>query len=113
LLLTPNCSNVPRWMPHFLLNRRGAPDCRTPCSDFGRIAWKSLEFLLHFFGRNSAMNMLRTVDVPRFDLENNGALDASAGKRYGPGGAVEVLGMRPTTLSSRLDAMEIKPKRRY
>jgi PAS domain S-box-containing protein len=36
------------------------------------------------------------------------ALDASGGKISGPGGAAEILGLRPTTLSSRIRALEIR-----
>jgi transcriptional regulator with GAF, ATPase, and Fis domain len=38
------------------------------------------------------------------------ALEQAAGKVSGPGGAAELLGMRPTTLSSRLKAMGITRK---
>ncbi len=36
------------------------------------------------------------------------ALQKSAGKIYGPGGAAELLGMRPTTLTSKIAALGIK-----
>jgi transcriptional regulator with GAF, ATPase, and Fis domain len=36
------------------------------------------------------------------------ALDRSGGKIYGPGGAAEILGMRPTTLSSKISALHIR-----
>jgi transcriptional regulator with GAF, ATPase, and Fis domain len=36
------------------------------------------------------------------------ALQKSGGKIYGPGGAAELLGMRPTTLSSKIAALGIK-----
>jgi transcriptional regulator with GAF, ATPase, and Fis domain len=36
------------------------------------------------------------------------ALQRSRGKIYGPGGAAEILGMRPTTLSSKIAALQIK-----
>jgi transcriptional regulator with GAF, ATPase, and Fis domain len=36
------------------------------------------------------------------------ALQRSGGKIYGPGGAAEILGMRPTTLSSKIAALHIK-----
>ncbi|MEQ9410202.1 MAG: sigma 54-interacting transcriptional regulator [Fuerstiella sp.] len=39
------------------------------------------------------------------------ALDAAHGKIYGPGGAAELLGIRPTTLNSRLTAMGIRKSR--
>ena len=40
------------------------------------------------------------------------ALERSGGKVYGSGGAAEVLGIRPTTLASRLRALGIQPSRR-
>ncbi len=36
------------------------------------------------------------------------ALERSRGKIYGPGGAAEILGMRPTTLSSKIATLQIK-----
>jgi transcriptional regulator with GAF, ATPase, and Fis domain len=36
------------------------------------------------------------------------ALKQSDGKVFGPGGAAEILGMRPTTLASRLKALGLK-----
>jgi transcriptional regulator with GAF, ATPase, and Fis domain len=36
------------------------------------------------------------------------ALERSVGKIYGPGGAAEILGVRPTTLTSRIAALKIK-----
>jgi transcriptional regulator with GAF, ATPase, and Fis domain len=36
------------------------------------------------------------------------ALERSGGKIYGPGGAAEILGMRPTTLTSKIAALRIK-----
>jgi transcriptional regulator with GAF, ATPase, and Fis domain len=38
------------------------------------------------------------------------ALEKSGGKIYGKGGAAELLGLRPTTLSSRIAALGIKRK---
>jgi transcriptional regulator with GAF, ATPase, and Fis domain len=38
------------------------------------------------------------------------ALAKSGGKVYGKGGAAELLGLRPTTLSSRIAALGIKRK---
>jgi len=41
------------------------------------------------------------------------ALEASAGKVFGPGGAAERLGLKPTTLASRIKRLGIqKPPRR-
>jgi hypothetical protein len=36
------------------------------------------------------------------------ALQESGGKIYGPSGAAEFLGMRPTTLTSKIAALRIK-----
>ena len=36
------------------------------------------------------------------------ALQKSGGKIYGPKGAAELLGMRPTTLTSKIAALKIK-----
>jgi len=38
------------------------------------------------------------------------ALDQSGGKVSGPGGAAELLGMKPTTLSSRMKTLGLKCK---
>ena len=38
------------------------------------------------------------------------ALKATHGKVFGPGGAAELLGMKPTTLASRLKALGIDRK---
>ena len=40
------------------------------------------------------------------------ALEACAGKVFGPGGAAEMLDIRPTTLASRIKALEIVPRSR-
>jgi transcriptional regulator with GAF, ATPase, and Fis domain len=39
------------------------------------------------------------------------ALEAANGKIYGAGGAAELLGMKPTTLSSRLQSLGIRKMR--
>ena len=39
------------------------------------------------------------------------ALDEAQGRIYGPGGAAELLGLRPTTLLSRLNALGLRPTR--
>jgi transcriptional regulator with GAF, ATPase, and Fis domain len=46
------------------------------------------------------------VELERQSIEE--ALQKSGGKIYGPGGAAELLGMRPTTLSSKIGALGIK-----
>lgn len=47
-------------------------------------------------------------DLQRANLRR--ALESAEGKVYGPGGAAELLGIRPTTLNSRLKALGIKAK---
>jgi len=46
------------------------------------------------------------LELERQSIEE--ALRKSGGKIYGPGGAAELLGMRPTTLSSKIGALGIK-----
>jgi transcriptional regulator with GAF, ATPase, and Fis domain len=46
------------------------------------------------------------LELERRSIEE--ALQKSGGKIYGPGGAAEMLGMRPTTLSSKIAALGIK-----
>jgi transcriptional regulator with GAF, ATPase, and Fis domain len=46
------------------------------------------------------------VELERQSIQD--ALQKSSGKIYGPGGAAELLGMRPTTLSSKIAALGIK-----
>ena len=46
------------------------------------------------------------LDLERQSIQE--ALHKSGGKIYGPGGAAELLGMRPTTLSSKIAALGIK-----
>jgi transcriptional regulator with GAF, ATPase, and Fis domain len=38
------------------------------------------------------------------------ALKQTGGKIFGPGGAAELLGMKPTTLASRITALKLNPK---
>ena len=40
------------------------------------------------------------------------ALEACAGKVFGPGGAAEMLDIKPTTLASRIKALGIAPRQR-
>jgi transcriptional regulator with GAF, ATPase, and Fis domain len=40
------------------------------------------------------------------------ALAAANGKVFGPGGAAELLDLKPTTLASRMKALGIQPERR-
>jgi DNA-binding NtrC family response regulator len=39
------------------------------------------------------------------------ALEQTKGKVFGPGGAAELLGVKPTTLASRISALGLNPKR--
>ncbi|MFN7734201.1 MAG: sigma 54-interacting transcriptional regulator [Pirellula sp.] len=58
---------------------------------------------------HQATEKILTVDEMRnFERENiRRALAATGGRVYGQGGAAELLGMRPTTLASRIKALEI------
>jgi transcriptional regulator with GAF, ATPase, and Fis domain len=46
------------------------------------------------------------LELERASIVN--ALERSGGKIYGPGGAAEILGMRPTTLTSKIAALRIR-----
>jgi transcriptional regulator with GAF, ATPase, and Fis domain len=48
------------------------------------------------------------LESQRVDI--NAALAKTGGRIYGKGGAAELLGLRPTTLSSRISALGIKRK---
>ena len=57
----------------------------------------------------SEADVLTDAQVRRFERENlQRAIEASGGKIHGPDGAAELLGVKPTTLTSRLRAMGIK-----
>jgi transcriptional regulator with GAF, ATPase, and Fis domain len=54
--------------------------------------------------------ILTAEEVKRMERDNMmRALEQAAHKIYGPGGAAELLGMKPTTLLSRLKALGIQP----
>jgi transcriptional regulator with GAF, ATPase, and Fis domain len=55
---------------------------------------------------------VRTQDELRAEERKNilAALEQTNGKVFGPGGAAELLGMRPTTLASRLRALGLQRK---
>ncbi|HWB00663.1 MAG TPA: sigma 54-interacting transcriptional regulator, partial [Pirellulales bacterium] len=56
--------------------------------------------------------VLSRSDLLRLEKENlEGALAAANGKIYGPRGAAELLGMRPTTLASRMRTLGIRKPR--
>lgn len=74
---------------------------------------------LHFSLRESAISgaaepaptTLVSMRKQRLELERQSIIEAlqkSCGKIYGPNGAAELLGMRPTTLSSKIAALGIK-----
>lgn len=76
-----------------------------------------LHFSLHESAISGAAEAAHTTLVStrrqRLELERQsiiGALERSFGKIYGPDGAAELLGMRPTTLSSKIAALGIKRK---
>lgn len=55
---------------------------------------------------------MRTREELREEEKKNilAALEHSNGKVFGPGGAAELLGMRPTTLASRLRALGLEKR---
>lgn len=55
--------------------------------------------------------VLTDAQVREFERTNlRRAMEAAQGKVHGPGGAAELLGVKPTTLSSRLKALGLKAK---
>ena len=57
----------------------------------------------------SAAEVLTDQAVRDFERKNLlAALERAGGKIYGPGGAAELLGMKPTTLSSRIERLGLK-----
>ena len=55
--------------------------------------------------------LLTRVELKRRERDSLGAaLEQSGGKIFGPGGAAELLGMRPTTLASRIKALGLTRK---
>jgi transcriptional regulator with GAF, ATPase, and Fis domain len=59
----------------------------------------------------SAKAVLSEEDVRRFERENIvAALEATRGRIYGRGGAAELLGLKPTTLASRLKKLGISAR---
>jgi transcriptional regulator with GAF, ATPase, and Fis domain len=74
-----------------------------------------LHFALHESADTAAAGTKPTTPVTTraqlLELERTSivqALERSGGKIYGPGGAAEILGMRPTTLTSKIAALQIK-----
>ena len=63
-------------------------------------------------GDNGRVALLgRRADM--FEADNiRAALKAAGGKVSGPGGAAQLIGMKPTTLASRIKALGIVPPRR-
>jgi DNA-binding NtrC family response regulator len=56
----------------------------------------------------AATAMLTRDELKRHERESIvAALKQSGGKIFGPGGAAELLGMKPTTLASRIQALKI------
>jgi transcriptional regulator with GAF, ATPase, and Fis domain len=53
------------------------------------------------------------TEIRQLEADNiRAALKAAGGKVSGPGGAAQLLGMRPTTLASRIKALGIGPPKR-
>lgn len=57
---------------------------------------------------------LTAAELRKLEIANlRKALQLAGGKIYGAGGAAELLGMKPTTLSSRLTALGLRPSRSF
>ena len=55
--------------------------------------------------------VLTDAEVRRLEADNiRAALRRTAGKVLGPGGAAELLGIKPTTLASRIKALGLSPR---
>jgi transcriptional regulator with GAF, ATPase, and Fis domain len=55
---------------------------------------------------------LTDADVRRLEADNlRAALRAANGKVSGPGGAAELLGVKPTTLASRIKSLGIRSQK--
>jgi transcriptional regulator with GAF, ATPase, and Fis domain len=51
------------------------------------------------------------AEMRRLEQENiRRAMDQAGGRIYGPGGAAELLGLKPTTLTYRMKALGIWPR---
>jgi transcriptional regulator with GAF, ATPase, and Fis domain len=60
--------------------------------------------------RDHSDRLLTDAEVRRLEADNiRAALRRTAGKVSGPGGAAELLGIRPTTLASRIKALGLSP----
>jgi transcriptional regulator with GAF, ATPase, and Fis domain len=58
---------------------------------------------------DTTRGLLTEQAIRRLELDNlRAALDLAHGKIYGAGGAAELLGMKPTTLASRLQRLGLK-----
>ena len=73
-------------------------------------------YILHVINPNSGAEAGSAIETEaqrkqreRANIE--AALVASAGRIYGPGGAAELLGMKATTLASRIKALGIRRPR--
>nr|WP_277302644.1 helix-turn-helix domain-containing protein [Pseudomonas viridiflava] len=54
--------------------------------------------------------VLTDAQVRELERRNmRAALEATRGKLFGKGGAAELLGLKPTTLASRLKRLDIEP----
>ena len=61
--------------------------------------------------RDAAERVLTEAEVRRLEAENiRAALRRTGGKVSGAGGAAELLGMKPTTLASRIKALGMSPR---
>ena len=62
-------------------------------------------------GPNGSPRILTADEMWRFERDNMAAaLESANGRVHGPGGAAAVLGMKPSTLTSRMKAMGISKR---
>ena len=66
----------------------------------------------HFgFSRGLADRVRTDAQIRKLEADNiRAALKATSGKVSGPGGAAQLLGLKPTTLASRIKALGVRPQ---
>lgn len=82
----------------------------------GRLRFDSLTLIAKLPAKiiaDAGSTRIRTdLEIRQIETENiQAALKASGGKIYGSGGAAELLGLKPTTLASRIKALRIETSR--
>ena len=81
-----------------------AANCRGPAASAAGTARQKTD------ARPAVMTSSEMRDHERANIL--AALEACAGKVFGPGGAAEMLDIKPTTLASRIKALGIAPRPR-